>query len=211
MNTNWKEFKKGMIAIQESQLKNERQWTKTEAALASLIDRQAKTDEQLAKTDAQIAATEAQLARNATQLLETKRIVSGIGINLGDVAEDFFGTSLQEKKMLGNVQFDAVALQLKAHKGKIQDEFDVVMYNGNAIGIVEVKHKVHPADIEKLISGKLPNFRKLFPQYACFDFYLGIAGMSVPKDASEMAEKAGLAVLRQKGDVLLMNTNLKAF
>jgi multidrug efflux pump subunit AcrA (membrane-fusion protein) len=221
-----------MIAIQESQLKNERQWAKTEAALASLIERQAKTDEQLAKTDAQLAKTDAQiaateaqlaktdaqlaltdaqLARNAAQLLETKRIVSGIGINLGDVAEDFFGTSLQEKKMLGNVPFDAVALQLKAHKGKIQDEFDVVMYNGHAIGIVEVKHKVHPADIEKLISGKLPNFRKLFPQYAAFDFYLGIAGMSIPKDAREMAEKAGLAVLRQKGDVLQMNTNLKAF
>ena len=211
MNTTWKEFEKGMIAIQESQLKNERQWAKTEAALASLIERQAKTDEQLAKTDAQIAETEAQLARNAAQLLETKRVVSGIGINLGDVAEDFFGASLQEKKMLGNVPFDAVALQLKAHKGKIQDEFDVVMYNGHAIGIVEVKHKVHPADIEKLISGKLPNFRKLFPQYAGFDFYLGIAGMSIPKDAREMAEKAGLAVLRQKGDVLLMNTNLKAF
>ena len=211
MNTTWKEFKKGMIAIQESQLKNERQWTKTEATIASLIERQAKTDEQLAKTDAQIAATEAQLARNATQLLETKRIVSGIGINLGDVAEDFFGTSLQEKKMLGNVQFDAVALQLKVHKGKVQDEFDIVMYNGHAIGLVEVKHKVHPADIEKLISGKLPNFRKLFPQYAGFDFYLGIAGMSIPKDATELAEKAGLAVLRQKGDVLLMNTNLKAF
>jgi len=218
MNTTWKEFKKGMIAIQESQLQNERQWAKTDAALASLIDRQAKTDEQLAKTDAQIAATEAQLAktdaqlaRNAAQLLETKRVVSGIGINLGDVAEDFFGASLQEKKMLGNVQFDAVALQLKAHKGRIQDEFDVVMYNGHAIGIVEVKHKVHPADIEKLISGKLPNFRKLFPQYAGFDFYLGIAGMSIPKDALEMAEKAGLAVLRQKGDVLHMNTNLKAF
>ena len=211
MNTTWKEFEKGMIAIQESQLKNERQWAKTEAALASLIERQAKTDEQLAKTDAQIAETEAQLARNAAQLLETKRVVSDIGINLGDVAEDFFGASLQEMKMLGNVPFDAVALQLKAHKGKIQDEFDVVMYNGHAIGIVEVKHKVHPADIEKLISGKLPNFRKLFPQYAGFDFYLGIAGMSIPKDAREMAEKAGLAVLRQKGDVLLMNTNLKAF
>ena len=225
MNTNWKDFEKGMIALQESQLKNERQWAKTEAALASLIERQAKTDEQLAKTDAQIAATEAQLAktdaqlaltdaqlaRNAAQLLETKRIVSGIGINLGDVAEDFYATSLQEKKMLGNIQFDAVALQLKAHKGKIQDEFDVVMYNGHAIGIVEVKHKVHPADIEKLISGKLPNFRKLFPQYADFEFYLGIAGMSIPKDAMEIAEKAGLAMLRQKGNVLQMNTDLKAF
>lgn len=211
MLTRLDRIERGIEALQKSQLKTDRQLAQTEGAIAALVAQQAKTDEQLAKTDAQIAKTEAQLALNATQLLETKRILSGIGVNLGDVAEDFFGTSLQEKKKLGDIQFDAVALQLKAHKGKIQDEFDVVMYNGHAIGLVEVKHKVHPADIEKLISGKLTNFRKLFPQYADFDFYLGIAGMSVPKDATEMAEKAGLAVLRQKGDVLQMNTNLKAF
>lgn len=104
-----------------------------------------------------------------------------------------------------------MARQLKAHKGKLQDEFDLVMYNGHAIGLVEVKHKVHPSDIEKLVAGKLPNFKKLFPQYADFDFYLGIAGMSFPTEAIEMAEKAGLAVLRQKGDVLLMNTDLRKY
>jgi len=197
MLTRLDRIERGIEALQKSQLKTDRQL--------------AKTDIQLAKTDAQLALLIAQQKEGELQLAETKRILSGIGINLGDVAEDFFGNTLQEKKMLGDIQFDAVALQLKAHKGKIQDEFDVVMYNGHAIGIVEVKHKVHPADIEKLISGKLPNFRKLFPQYAGFDFYLGIAGMSIPKDATELAEKAGLAVLRQKGDVLLMNTNLKAF
>jgi hypothetical protein len=211
MLTRLDRIERGIEALQKSQLKTDRQLAKTEGAIAALVAQQAKTDEQLAKTDAQIAKTEAQLALNATQLLETKRILSGIGVNLGDVAEDFFGTSLQEKKKLGDIQFDAVALQLKAHKGKVQDEFDIVMYNGHAIGLVEVKHKVHPSDIEKLVSAKLPNFRKLFPQYADFDFYLGIAGMSVPKDATEMAEKSGLAVLRQKGDVLQMNTNLKPF
>ncbi len=163
------------------------------------------------RTDAQLAVTAAQQAKTEIQLAETKRILSGIGINLGDAAEDFFAHTLQEKKKLGGIQFDAVALQLKAHKGKVQDEFDIVMYNGHAIGLVEVKHKVHPSDIDKLVSAKLPNFKKLFPQYADFDFYLGIAGMSFPKEAVEMAEKAGLAVLRQKGDVLLMNTNLRKY
>jgi len=190
-------FEKGMIALQKSQQKTDLLHTRNEKLFAQLIAQQEKTEQQL--------------ERNTLLLAETKRIISGIGLNLGDAAEDFFAHSLQEKRALGNIQFDSIAFGLHGHKGKIQDEFDVVMYNGHAIGIVEVKHKVHPADIEKLISGKLPNFRKLFPQYAGFDFYLGIAGMSIPKDAREMAEKAGLAVLRQKGDVLLMNTNLKAF
>ena len=204
MLTRLDRIERGIEALQKSQLKTDAQLAKTDAQLA-------KTDAQLAKTDAQLAKTDAQLALTSAQLLETKRIVSGIGINLGDAAEDFFAHTLQEKKKLGSIQFDAVALQLKAHKGKVQDEFDIVMYNGHAIGLVEVKHKVHPSDIEKLVSAKLPNFRKLFPQYADFDFYLGMAGMSFPKEALEMAERGGLAVLRQKGDVLLMNTNLRAY
>lgn len=204
MLTRLDRIERGIEALQKSQLKTDRQLAKTDAQLA-------KTDIQLSKTDAQLALLIAQQKEGELQLAETKRILSGIGINLGDVAEDFFGNTLQEKKKLGDIQFDAVALQLKAHKGKVQDEFDIVMYNGHAIGLVEVKHKVHPSDIEKLVSAKLPNFRKLFPQYADFDFYLGIAGMSIPNTAADLAEKSGLAVLRQKGDVLQMNTNLKAF
>lgn len=175
-----------------------------EKGIEALQISQLKTDEQLAKTDAQLAKTDAQLAK-------TERILSGIGINLGHAAEEFFAHSLQKNKKLGKIKFDAVALQLKAHKGKLQDEFDVVMYNGSSVGLVEVKHKVHPSDIEQLISRKLPNFRTLFPQYAASEFYLGIAGMSIPQEVAEMAENEGVAVLRQAGDVLLMNDDLRKF
>ncbi len=168
-----------------------------ERGIEALQLSQRKTDAQLAKTDAQLAKTE--------------RILSGIGINLGHAAEEFFSNSLQKNKKLGKVKFDAVALQLKGHKGKVQDEFDVVMYNGNSVGLVEVKHKVHPADVEQLITRKLANFKALFPQYAESVFYLGIAGMSIPQEVSDMAEAEGLAVLRQVGDVLTMNENLKIF
>ena len=175
-----------------------------ERGIEALQLSQLKTDAQLAKTDAQLAKTDAQLAK-------TERILSGIGINLGHAAEEFFSHSLQKNKILGKIRFDAVALQLKAHKGKVQDEFDVVMYNGDAVGIVEVKHKVHPADVEQLIMRKLPNFKALFPKYADAAFYLGIAGMSIPQEVVEMAEDEGVAVLRQEGRVLAMNDNLKSF
>jgi len=145
------------------------------------------------------------------QLAKTERILCGIGINLGHAAEEFFSHTLQKNKKLGKVKFDAVALQLKGHKGKVQDEFDVVMYNGNSVGLVEVKHKVHPSDVEQLITRKLPNFKSLFPMYANHVFYLGIAGMSIPEQVAELAQSEGIAVLRQVGDVLAMNENLKQF
>ena len=176
-------IEKGMEALQKSQLR---------------------TEKQLAKTDAQLALASA-------QLIETKRIVSGIGINLGDAAEDFFASTLQEKKKLGNIQFDVVALRLKGHKGKVQDEFDVVMYNGDAVGLVEVKHKVHPSDLENLLRKKLPNFKALFPRYSDARFYLGIAGMSIPGSVEELARETGIALIRQKGEILEMSNDLKAY
>ena len=204
-------IEKGIEALQKSQLETERLFALTEIQLA-------KTDEQLAKTDAQLARTDAKLAAfidrqelGEKQLAETKRIVSGIGINLGDAAEDFFENSLQENLVLGDIHFDSIAFRLQSRKGKIQDEFDIVMYNGDSVAIIEVKHKVHPADIEVLIQKKLPNFRALFPRFSDLKCYLGVAGMSVPGMVIEKAEEAGIAVLRQKGKVLVMNKRLKAF
>lgn len=188
-----------------------RRLDRIEMGIEALQKSQLRTDEQQSRTEALLASLIAQQKKGEVQLAETKRILSGIGINLGDAAEEFFASSLQKNKKLGKVKFDAVALQLKGHKGRVQDEFDVVMYNGNSVGLVEVKHKVHPADVEQLITRKLPNFKALFPAYSNADFYLGIAGMSIPKEVIEMAENKGIAVLRQVGNVLTMNENLKKF
>ena len=204
-------IERGIEALQKSQRETDAQLKRTDEQLAMTDAQLAKTDEQLARTDAQLASFIAKQEKGEAQLAETKRILSGIGINLGQAAEDFFAHSLQKDKKLGKVKFDAVALQLKGHKGKVQDEFDVVMYNGNSVGLVEVKHKVHPGDVEQLITRKLPNFRALFPAYQGAAFYLGIAGMSIPQEVVEIAENEGVAVLRQVGDVLAMNENLKSF
>jgi len=162
---------------------------------------QDRTDAQLAQTDAQLAKTDAQLAKTDLKLKETAQHLSNIGVNLGHVAEEFFYYALKNKPELGNVKFDSIALNVFSNNRKLQDEFDIVLYNGDAIGIVEVKHKVHPKDIEKLKTTKLGNFRQLFPQYAGHRFYLGIGGSSIPSMVADMAKADGIAVLRQKGDV----------
>lgn len=187
-----------MIALQKSQQKTDLLHARNEKLFAQLIAQQAKTEEQFVKTDAQ-------LEQNTMLLAETKRIVSGIGVYLGDAAEDFFAHSLQESRALRDVQFDSIAFGLHGHKGKVQDKFDVVMYNGDAVANIEIKHKVHPADLENLLHQKLPNFRASYPIYSGIKIFLGIAGMSFPKSVLENAEKAGIAVLRQKGDTLLMS------
>lgn len=159
-----------------------------EAGILALQQSQAKTDAQLAKTD--------------EKLRETNRILSNIGIKLGSVAEEFFFYALNEKKILGKVRFDEVRHGVFSKTRKLEDEFDIVLFNGNTVGLVEVKHKVHPNDIEVLKTRKLSNFKSLFPDYADSRFILAIAGMSIPAETARLAREEGIAVLRQRGDLL---------
>lgn len=207
-----------IAALAAGQARTDEQLRLTDAQLERTDAQLRLTDEQLRLTDAQLRLTDEQLARtdkqledNARQLAETKRIVSGIGVNLGDAAEDFFADALKETKTLGNIQFDSIAFRVNGHKGKVQDEFDIVLYNENSVAIIEVKHKVHPADLVALVEKKLPNFRTLFPASAGARIFLGLAGMTMPPAVAEQAETAGIAVLRQKGNTLVMNKNLRVF
>jgi Holliday junction resolvase-like predicted endonuclease len=39
---------------------------------------------------------------------------------------------------------------MEKHRGQIQEEYDLVMTNGDAIAVVEVKYKAHKNDLDKL-------------------------------------------------------------
>ncbi|MDX2196544.1 MAG: hypothetical protein NW207_09010 [Cytophagales bacterium] len=187
-----------MIKIQEAQLK-------TDASIQALQESQAKTDAQLAKTDAQLAKTE-------VQVKETSRTLSNLGFNLGIVAEEYFYYAMVEKPVMGGITFDVVKANIKSRTKAVEDEFDIVMYNGDTIGLIEIKHKVHPSDLQTLTTQKVHNFRLLFPDYKDYKIYVGIAGMSVPEEVAKQALDKGIAVLRQKGDVTeIVDTHLTAY
>ncbi len=103
---------------------------------------------------------------------------------------------------LGEIKYDSIAANVTSSKKNITDEFDIVLYNGNSIALIETKHKVHPIDVDKLIQKKLPNFRTLFPQYKNHDIYLELAGFSFHHDIVQDALQKGVIVLKQKSEVL---------
>ena len=113
------------------------------ALVASLAVAQQKTDEQMRKTDEQMTRTDEQILSLLESQKETDRklekvsdLLGGIGKNQGDVAEEFFFNSLVDDAHLGAIHFDDIATNMKKHRGKIQEEYDLVMTNGDAIGIV---------------------------------------------------------------------------
>ncbi len=210
------EIKQILKEIAVQQAKNELEFAKTDAMLKE-------TSAQIKATDAQIKATDERLDKlfqesreqiKATdaKLKEIGRQLGDIGHSNGDVAEEFFYNSLNEHKYLGAIRFDEVSKNIKTKKHRLEDEYDVFMENGNAVAIVEVKHKVKQGHIEKLIEKKAKNFRILFPDYANYKLYVGIAGMAFEPHTEDFATQNGIAILKQKGDVMQVNTtNMRAF
>ena len=135
------------------------------------------------------------------KLEKVSDLLGGIGKNQGDVAEEFFFNSLVDDAHLGAIHFDDIATNMKKHRGKIQEEYDLVMTNGDAIGIVEVKYKVHENDLSKL-DRKMRNFKALFPVYENYKLYGAIASFHINDDAKKEALERGFFVLQRKGEVV---------
>jgi hypothetical protein len=90
---------------------------------------------------------------------------------------------------------------MKKHKGKIQEEYDLVMTNGEAVGIIEVKYKAHQNDVDKL-ERKMRHFKILFPWFKDYKIYGALAAFNVNDVAKKEALDRGFFVLQRKGDVL---------
>jgi len=83
----------------------------------------------------------------------------------------------------------------------MEEEYDIIMTNSDAIGIVEVKYKAHENDLDKL-DRKMQNFKKLFLIYQNFKQYGAIASFHINDEAKREALKRGYFVLQRSGDLV---------
>ncbi|GHU01182.1 hypothetical protein FACS1894147_00570 [Spirochaetia bacterium] len=142
----------------------------------------------------------------ARQIKEVSRQLGGMGNSNGAFAEDYFAHVLSEKKTFAGFKFDDVEINMKGKREAIKDEFDIVMYNGTSVALIEVKYKVQPEDLEKMVTNKVSNFRTLFPYYADHKVYLGIASLSFTDRIYAKAKELGIGILKQKGDTIEADT-----
>jgi Holliday junction resolvase-like predicted endonuclease len=171
----------------------------------NLHEAQKATDEQMKRNAVAQKETFEQMRRNdemLTEKLDRMGITLGsIGKNQGDVAEEFFFQSLIKDNHLGSIHFEDVVKNMEKHRGKIQEEYDLVMTNSDAIAVVEVKYKAHKNDLDKL-DRKMKHFKQLFPIYQAFKQYGAIAAFHINDDAKEEALRRGYFVLQRSGDLV---------
>jgi hypothetical protein len=159
-----------------------------------LREAQKETDAQMKRTDEQLKRTDEKLERIGIQ-------VGNISKNQGDVAEEFFFNSLANDTHLGLIHFEDITMNMTKHRGQIQEEYDLVMTNSEAVGIIEVKYKAHENDLDKL-ERKMRHFKKLFPIYNTYKLYGAIASFHINDDAKHQALERGFFVLQRSGELV---------
>ncbi len=135
------------------------------------------------------------------KLNKIAKMIGGISNNQGDVAEDFFYNSLIKNNHLGRLSFDDVTKNMAKHRGKIQEEYDIFLTNGESIAIIEVKYKAHLEDVGQL-DRKFNNFKKLFPIYQDHKLYGAMASFNFNRDVKNELLKQGYFVVERSGDLI---------
>ena len=170
---------------------NKYTWEQLENMMANLILSQQETREQMMETD--------------RKLNKWAKLYGGVSSNSKDFAKEYFLRGLENRNEIFGISYEYVD-SMRRHKGKLQGEYDIVLYNRDKMIVIEVKYKLHPNDVDDFHHRKLPMFRKLYPEFKEKQIIGGLAAMSVPLESLEKAMHYGFLVLTQSGkDLSVLN------
>ena len=176
----------------------------------------ADADRRAAEFDQKIEKSRAEAAKEYKELREivkqTNRQLGGMGNSNGDAAQEFFYNSLNRRKALFGEKFDLV-IEQESRKSIVgfEAEYDIIMFNGRSVCIVEVKYKADEGDIQSVLR-KIITFRVNFPEHKDKKIFLALAGMSFHKNTEKACKDNGIAIIKQVGDTIeVYDENLKTF
>ena len=202
----FRETDKKIKELAEQQAETDRQRKENERFL---IERFAETDRKIQKVSETVGLRQAQTDRQIQKVNET---LGSWAYNHGRFAEDYFFNSFEAgKSNFFGEKFDEIEKNVKGFKKDFKDEYDILLINGQSIGIVEVKYKAHENDIPDVLK-KAQTFRINFPEYANHRVYLGLATMSFYPELEQACINEGIAIVKQVGDTVVINDkHLKVF
>jgi len=182
------------------------------------IDRQIEEAKKRSKEiDRQMEETRLQMKETDEKIREVSRQLGDIGNSNGDVAEDYFQNAFYKNPKLNGEIYDKMDFNLKhlPKNGQKGDEYDIVMVNKKSVAIIEVKYNLKKNNTKDALSktlNKIDTFKALYPEYKNHKFYLGLASWSFTKGSEKDIQEAGVAVIKQVGDKMVINSeNLKVF
>ncbi len=151
---------------------------------------------------------------------ETKKFIDNLSINIDDIArtqgeitEDYFFNILNRDKSIAGLKFDNIERNLYQYVNhNLKGEYDIILFNGDSVLIVETKNKIRNKDIDNLKNKQIAKFRELFPNYKDFKIYGAVAGFTIKDELVKKANNEGFFVLQKKGDIMVeKHKNIKSY
>jgi hypothetical protein len=184
-------------------------WALLQENAKKMAESRADFDQRMKETDRRIEKSREDYERRMKKMEET---MGSWTYNHGSFAEEYFFNSFEsgQQDFFGE-RFDKIEKNIKNSSKTLQDEYDIVMYNGAYVAIIEVKYKAHKNDLP-IVLKKADTFRILCPDYKDSKIYLGLASMSFYPELEQECIKQGIAVIKQVGDTVVINdAHLKVF
>jgi hypothetical protein len=170
-----------------------------------LTEKFAETDRRMRETDRQIEKTSRQMEDTDRRMKELQKEMGGWSNNHGSYTEAYFYDCFENgKKNFFGEEFDKIERNIKGLKTGAHDEYDIVLFNGKSVSIIEVQFKAKKEHLVKLYR-KAYTFRENFPDYRNHKVYLGFASQSFYNDLKQECIANGIAVIKQKGETIIIN------
>jgi hypothetical protein len=191
-------------------------WAAIQESNRLLTEKQLETERLLKNLSLRDTARHVEIDKILTRITESiqnlNSDVGGMGNSNGDFAEEYFYNSfVNGKQTFFGETFENIEKNLKGIEVGNKAEYDIVLFSGNTLGIVEVKYKACIEHIPKVIK-KAETFRVNYPRYANHQIYLAIAAMSFEDEVEDKCHNEGIAIIKQVGDAAVFNyNNLKIF
>jgi len=139
--------------------------------------------------------------------------LGGIGRSNGAVAETYFVNSFSKSMEFAGQKYDSLdsGLKRKIKSLNLQGEYDLLLYNCTSVAIIEIKYSAEKKHIGWFLK-RVAIFKQLFPQYANFDLYLGLAALHFKEGTEEETIANGIAIIKQVGkSMVIYDAHLKVF
>jgi len=172
-------------------------------------DRQMKeTDRKLQETDRIVKETSLQMKETDRKLQETGHkidkvtaAIGRLGNRLGEFVEEMVRPAVVRLFQGRGIDVHQVYARIHVERDGDSMEIDLLVVNTTDAILVETKSELKVDDVNEHVS-RLVRFKKLRPQYACFQVMGALAAMVLPEDAARYAYRQGLFVLGQSSDTV---------
>lgn len=191
--------------------KNAQEAAQRSKELDQRLERNAQEAAQRSKEINQQLKETSQMLKEATRdIKKLEKNLAGIGISIGDSAEEFFYRYFKRHPQLGQWHFHAVERNLKPR----HREYDLALINGDLVVLASIKQKLRNEDIRHLRDKEIPAFRQDYPEFKDHRLYGALGAMVISQDKERLAQKNGFYVFAQSGErveVITPNGSLKAY